>query len=113
MEKMKNIEKMDYRNNMKKKTNISSAVSFIFALFGTCIAIQAFFSFFAEHGGNMWWKLSLILSIVIFAFPTSVLAVIMGIIGLKNPYKWMAISGLVIGILSIIIDIITFVMCCV
>lgn len=112
MEKKENMEEIDYRNDIKKKTSSSSTSSFVFALLGICIAIQAFISFFEGHGGNMWWKLSLILSIVIFAFPISVLAVVMGIIGLKNPYKWMAISGLVMGILSIILEIITFVMCC-
>ena len=112
MENKKKMEEIDYRNDIKKKTSTSSASSFIFALLGIYIAIQAFFSFYAEHGGNMWWKMSIILSIVIFAFPISVLAVVMGVKGLKNPYKWMAISGLVMGILSILIEIITFVMCC-
>ena len=113
MKKKKNIEEIDYRIDMKKKTNTSSALSFMFALLGILIAIQALFSFFAEHGGNMWWELSLIFTIVIFAFPISALAVVMGVKELKNSYKWMAISGIVIGILSIIIEIMTFVMCCV
>ena len=111
MEEEKNIKELNYRSNIDKKTNTSDSaiLSFILALLGIKMAIECFYRLKEGNVGDMWWELSLIIEIVIVVCPISAIAIVMGIKGFKNPYKWMAISGFVIGILSVIIEIITLI----
>lgn len=68
-------------NNSAKSTNVCGLVSFIFSMVG----------------------------IVIFGLPCGIVATILGIIGLatfnpdKHSSRWMAITGLVVGVIEIII----------
>ena len=110
-----NIQKQTNKK-MKKKINLSAILSFIFAVLGLCLAITINTDVYETQqasGADYMWPLGIVALMALILFPILLFALITGVIGLAKSYekgysyKWMAILGIVVSIISFIINYIT------